>query len=65
MFAKGNSQIDKESLKAAMRELGTRFFASQDVIHRFSGLPCGFRLGRWMTSTKLTLISPCRPQAHR
>lgn len=65
MFAKGNSQIDKESLKAAMRELGTRFFASQDVIYRFPALLCGFRLGRWMTSTELTLISPRRPQAHR
>lgn len=35
MFAKGASSIDKESLKAAMRELGTCFPSCLVMIERF------------------------------
>lgn len=35
MFAKGASSIDKESLKAAMRELGTCYPSFLAMIERF------------------------------
>ncbi len=42
MFAKGSNQIDKESLKASMRELGTAYDLVDLTL--FNTISCNLRL---------------------